>query len=39
MAPVANRFREMVSGEPNGRPAWVKYIEEGEDEDEDGEQV
>ena len=32
MAPVANRFREMVSGEPNGRPAWVKYIEEGEDE-------
>ena len=31
MAPVANRFREMVSGEPNGRPAWVKYIEEGED--------
>lgn len=22
----------MVSGEPNGRPAWVKYIEEGEDE-------
>jgi len=31
MAPIANRFREMVSGEPNGRPAWVKYIEEGED--------
>jgi len=32
MAPVANRFREMVSGDPHGRPDWVKYIEEGEDE-------
>ena len=32
MAPVADRFREMVSGEPDGRPAWVKYIQEGDDE-------
>lgn len=29
---VADSFREMVSGSPDGKPAWVKYIEEGEDE-------
>jgi len=29
---VADSFREMVSGSPDGKPAWVKFIEEGEDE-------
>ncbi len=32
MGKVADGFREMVSGEPDGRPAWIKFIEEGEDE-------
>jgi len=32
MGRVADGFREMVSGEPDGRPDWIKYIEEGDDE-------
>ncbi|MEN9324640.1 MAG: hypothetical protein RL414_394, partial [Actinomycetota bacterium] len=32
MKRIADAFREMVSGSPDGRPAWVKFIEEGEDE-------
>lgn len=31
MRRIADSFREMVSGSPDGRPAWVKFIEEGED--------
>ena len=27
---IANRFREIVSGSPDGRPDWVKLIEHGE---------
>lgn len=27
---VANKFREIVSGSPDGRPDWVKLIEHGE---------
>ena len=29
---LADGFREMVSGSPDGKPAWVKFIEEGDDE-------
>jgi uncharacterized protein (DUF2236 family) len=29
---VANKFREIVSGSPDGRPDWVKLIEHGEGE-------
>lgn len=28
---IANRFRQIVSGSPDGRPDWVKYIEIGDD--------
>ena len=28
---LASSFREIVSGNPEGRPAWVKSIEEGSD--------
>lgn len=28
---IANRFRQIVSGSPDGRPDWVKQIEIGED--------
>lgn len=27
---IANRFREIVSGSPDGKPDWVKLIAEGE---------
>jgi len=27
---IANRFRQIVSGSPDGRPEWVKLIEHGE---------
>ena len=30
--PLANRFREVVSGSKDGRPDWVKLIEAGDDE-------
>lgn len=29
--PVARTFRRIVSGEPDGRPAWVRTLEEGDD--------
>ncbi len=29
---IANRFREIVSGSPDGRPEWVKQIAIGDDE-------
>ncbi len=28
---IANRFRQIVSGSPDGRPDWVKEIERGDD--------
>jgi uncharacterized protein (DUF2236 family) len=29
--PVSRTFRRIVSGEPDGRPAWVRALEEGDD--------